>query len=111
MAHDKASNERFKIMEKKLYYAITTPGAIITIVLGMWLIHNMGWEVFKLSYWLHAKLGLVLLLLGFHGYCGILMKALAEDKSQKSEKFFRLINEIPVLPLIGIIVLAVVRPF
>ncbi len=111
MSHDEASNNRFKVMESKLYYAITTPGAIITIILGLWMIDILGWDVFKHSYWLHAKLTLVLILVAFHLYCGQIIKSFARDENTKSEKFFRLINEIPVFPLIGIIILVVIKPF
>jgi len=111
MSHDEESNKRFKVMERKLYYGITTPGAVVTIALGLWMIHLMGGDWFKDSHWLHAKLLLVLVLVAFHLYCGKLLKVFAQDKNLHSEKFFRLMNEIPVIPLIGIILLAVLKPF
>jgi len=111
MAHDDISRERFKVMEYKLYYAIMTPGAIVTLVLGMWLVHLYGMDWFRISYWLHAKLLLVALLVGFHLYCGHLMKRFAADNNQHRERFYRLLNEFPVIPLVGIVILVVVRPF
>ncbi len=111
MAKTDDSYDRFCVMERKLYYAITTPGAIVTLLLGSWMIYLLGWEWFKASHWFHLKLILLVLLTAYHFYCGRLMKAFANRNNQKSERFFRMINEIPVIPLIGIIILAVVKPF
>jgi putative membrane protein len=105
------SYKRFCVMERKLYYAIMTPSAYVTVALGFWMIYELGTEWFLASYWLHAKLALVIVLIGFHLYCGKLMKNFANHSNHKSEKFFRMINEIPVIPLVGIIILAVVKPF
>ncbi len=105
------SYQRFCVMERKLYYAIMTPGAFVTIILGFWMIYELGSDWFLASYWLHAKLLLVVILIGFHLYCGSLMKSFADKSNQKSESFFRKINEIPVVPLVGIVILAVVKPF
>ncbi len=105
------SYERFCVMERKLYKFIMTPGAIVTLLLGLWLVYLQGWEWFKGSHWFHGKILLLLLLGWFHGYCGKLMRGFATHTNQKTEKFFRQINEIPVIPLIGIIILAVVKPF
>lgn len=108
---DADNNARFKIMERKLYWAITTPGAIVTIALGLAAIHGYGIEWFKQQGWLHLKLVFVLLLIGFHLWCGRLLRDFAADRNQRSERFYRAINEIPVIPLIAIILLAVLRPF
>jgi putative membrane protein len=110
-AEDKLSRDRFKIMEHKLYYYIMTPGAVVTILLGLWLVSIYGFEILMQWHWLHVKLLFIAALIGYHYYCGILLKDFANDNNQHSEKFYRLINEIPVLPLIVIIVMAVVRPF
>ena len=111
MAETDDAYQRYSVMERKLYNGITTPGAIVTLLLGLWLAYLLGWEWFRVSYWFHAKVTLLVLLIGFHLYCGRLMRSFANRTNTKSEKFFRLINEIPVIPLIGIIVLAVVKPF
>jgi len=110
-SEDQTSRDRFKIMEHKLYYYIMTPGAIITVVLGIWLVGIYGFDILMQWHWLQVKLFFVLILIAFHYYCGRLVKDFAADNNQHSEKFFRLINEIPVLPLIIIIIMAVVRPF
>ena len=110
-SEDKLSRDRFKIMEHKLYYYIMTPGAVVTILLGLWLVSIYGFEIIMQWHWLQVKLFSVAALIGYHYYCGLLLKDFANDNNQHSEKFYRLINEIPVLPLIVIIVMAVVRPF
>lgn len=108
---DEAGYARFVVMERKLLKAIATPGAVLTIVLGMLLIFSYGMDYFRSAYWLHAKLLFVIILLGFHGYCWHLQSVFANKKNEHSEKFFRIINEIPVIPLVAIMILAVVKPF
>lgn len=107
MADDEASNARFKIMERKLFYGIMTPGAVLTIGFGLWLMIRGGFS----GGWLHAKLSLVLLLMIYHIYCGKLLIAFKNDRNQHSHVFYRWLNEAPVLALIGIIILVVVKPF
>lgn len=107
MADDEASNARFKIMERKLFYGIMTPGAVFTIGFGLWLMIRGGFS----GGWLHAKLSLVLLLVIYHIYCGKLLIAFKNDRNQHSHVFYRWLNEAPVLALIGIIILVVVKPF
>ena len=110
-ATDEISNERFKVMEHKLYYYITTPGAILTIILGFALVGIYGHAILLTWHWLQVKLLFVAVLVGFHLACGQHVKRFAEDKNTKSEKYFRVFNEIPVIPLLVIIIMAVVRPF
>ncbi|WP_396587779.1 protoporphyrinogen oxidase HemJ [Bermanella sp. R86510] len=110
MSEDTASIERFKVMERKLYRGIMTPSMIATVILGFWLI-SYNSEYYLAQGWLHAKLTLVALLIGFHFYCGYLMKRFRENLNTHSHKFFRVLNEIPVFALIFIVILAVVRPF
>lgn len=107
---DPEGNQRFKVMEKKLF-GIMTLGALLTIGFGLWLIHGYGMDWFRAQHWMHAKLALVMLLLAFHVWCAFIIRSFARDQNQRSERFYRLINEIPVVPLIGIILLAVLRPF
>ena len=111
MAEDEISIERFKIMERKLYNGIMMPSFILTTVLGFWMIQSYAWEVYSGMYWLKAKLFLVSILIAYHFYCGYLLKVFAEDRNIKSHVFFRWFNEFPVIILIGIIILAVVKPF
>ena len=101
--------ETFKVMEKRLLRIIINPAMILTFIFGIWLvILNPGWLQMG---WLHAKIALVIGMVVFHGFCARWRKALACDKIVHSNKFFRMINEVPTLLLIGIVILAVVKPF
>ncbi|MFA6058594.1 MAG: protoporphyrinogen oxidase HemJ [Taibaiella sp.] len=109
-ASDTLSLERFKVMERKLYYYIMIPSMLLTIFFGLGLIGS-HWAIYKTAGWMHAKLFLVVLLIGYHHMCGYYLKQFAQNKNRHSSRFYRIFNEIPVLFLIAIIVLAVVRPF
>ena len=111
MADDEISIERFKLMERRLYRGIMMPSFIITTLVGLWMLQNYAWEVYSNQYWLKAKLVLVVPLIVYHFYCGYLVGIFAEDKNIRSDTFYRWFNEFPVLVLIGIIILAVVKPF
>jgi len=104
---DTRGSERFKIMERKLFNGIMTPGAVLSIVFGLWL-----WLGYGISGgWLHAKLTLVLLLIVFHGLCWSHLRTFRDDRNTRSERYFRIINELPVFLLFGIVVFVVVKPF
>ncbi len=107
MSEDQASRERFKIMERKLYYGIMTPGGIITVALGLWMWLGYGFS----GGWLHAKVSLVTILIGYHIWCGKLVKAFKADRNTHSHVWYRWFNEFPVLILIAVIILVVVKPF
>lgn len=111
MSDDAISNERFKVMERKLFYGIMTPGMIITLAFGAWMLIDYAWDVYGHSGWLHAKLAMIGMLIAYHACCGKWLGDFKRDQNQHSHVFFRWINEIPVLFLIGIILLAVVKPF
>lgn len=108
---DAAGNTRFKVMERKLYRGIMTPSAILTVVSGIWLLTFYDLATLKSMGWLHAKLTLVVLLLAYHHICGRYLKQFANDTNQRSHVFYRWFNELPVLVLIAIVILAVVKPF
>ena len=110
MATDAISIERFKIMERKLFFGIMTPGAIFTLVFGIWLI-TFNPHYYLTQGWLHAKLALIFLLLIYHLYLGKFLFIFKKNKNTRSHVFFRYINEIPVFFLVAIILLAVIRPF
>ena len=103
-------SETFKVMERRLLRYIATPAMIFTWVLGLMLI-SANPEVMSGSGWLHFKLLLVFLLSGFHGACASWMKKFARDENTKSQKFFRIANEIPTAMMVIIVILAVVKPF
>lgn len=107
---DDISNERFKIMERKLFYGIMTPAAIITTVLGLWMLFDYAWQAYSLMLWLQIKLLIVVLLIVYHVYCWKLLKLFKEDKNTHSHVYYRWFNEIPVFMLIGIIILVIVKP-
>jgi len=111
MANDKISQDRFKIMERKLYYGIMTPGALLTLALGLWLTFSYGWAVYKHAFWFHLKLTLVGVLILFHVYCDYLRRQFAKDQNRRSHVFYRWLNEFPILILILVVILAVVKPF
>jgi len=95
-------------MERKLYRGIMTPAAVLTIAFGMWLWLGYGIT----GAWLHVKLALVLALVAFHVYLGMLLRAFAQDRNRHGHMFYRWMNEIPALPiLIAIVFLVVLKPF
>ncbi len=107
---DDISRARFKVMERRLYYGITWPAAILTTVLGGWLL-SYGWLYYTHAAWFHAKLMGVAFLWIFHLGCGHYLKQFKYDHNQKTTRFYRLFNEIPTLLLIAIVILVVVKPF
>lgn len=111
MTGDKAGQERFKIMERKLFFGIMTPGMILTIIFGVWMLGDYAWVLYKSSGWLHFKLALIALLVCYHLLCMKWLLAFKRDQNVHSHVFFRWVNEIPVLFLIVIIILATVKPF
>ena len=106
---DSISLERFKIMERKLFWGIATPGAIITIILGFWLIALMDFLILS-SLWLQLKIALVALLVIYHIWCGKLMIDFKNDQNVHSHKWYRVFNELPVFALIAIILLVELQP-
>jgi putative membrane protein len=101
--------EQLKGMEKRLLYFIT-PFAILTVLFGLIIIYAYGYPWFVAAKWLHIKLMLVIILLSYHGYCFKLVKTFQLDNNTRSGKFYRVFNEIPVLALLAIIILAYVKP-
>ncbi|NNM79029.1 MAG: CopD family protein [Gallionella sp.] len=106
MATEPAEIARLKLMEGKLYRFVT-PISWLVLVSGVWLWLGFGFG----GGWLHAKLFLVLLLFGYHHYCGKLVRQFAADQNTRSHVFYRWFNEVPVLMLVAIVILVVVKPF
>ena len=107
MSDDAPGIERFKVMERKLYYGIMTPGAVLTVLFGLWL-----WLGYGISGgWLHAKLALVIVLIAYHFYCGKLLADFKYDRNRRSHVYYRWFNEFPVVILIAVVILVVVKPF
>jgi len=108
LATDAVGIERFKVMERKLYFGIMTPSAILTIVFGAWLWLGYGIT----GGWLHAKLALVAILVAHHLWLGKLMNDFKLDRNRHGHVFYRWINESPAAPiLLAVILLVVIKPF
>lgn len=110
MTNNPESIATFKIMQRKLYYGITTPGAIFTIVFGLWMLHDYAWVAFGHTLWFQVKLALLGLLIAYHLYCGHLVGVFKNDQNTRSHVWYRWFNELPVAVLVGIILLAVLKP-
>ena len=111
MSEDSASIERFKIMERKLFYGITTPGGIFTLLFGFWTLTTVGWSVYSGSYWMHIKLVCIFFLILYHLWCGKLMLDFKHGRNTRSHIWYRWFNEVPVVMLVVIIIMVVVKPF
>jgi len=107
MTEDAVGKERFKVMERKLYWGIMAPGAALTIVFGAWLWLGYGFT----GAWLHAKLAVVALVIAYHLYCGKLLADFARDRNTKSHVWYRWFNEVPTVFLVAAVILTVVKPF
>lgn len=109
MSNDTATKERLSIMEGKLFRFVT-PIAFLALGFGVWLV-LLNPPYYLSAGWFHIKALLIVLLFIYHFYCGKLVKVFAEDKNQRSHKFYRIFNELPVFALFAIVILAVVKPF
>lgn len=106
---DEISIERFKVMERRLYYGITWPSGLLATVLGLWLVTYNGFYYLHAG-WMHTKLSLVFILWVYHLMCGYYLKRFSRGQNTKTSMFFRVFNEIPTILLVGIVIMVVVRP-
>ena len=106
MSEDRPARERFKIMERKLFYGIMTPGALLTLLSGAWLWLGYGFH----GGWLVAKLALAAVLVAYHVYCGKLMLDFKRDRNRHGHVFYRWLNEFPVVLLVAIVLLVELQP-
>jgi protoporphyrinogen IX oxidase len=106
-ADSPAERERLLVMARKLYKFVT-PIGLLAVAFGLWL--WLGFDLFG-GPWLHVKTTLVAVLLGYHFYCGKLYRDFLAGTNRHSHRWYRVFNEIPVLLLIAIVILAVVKPF
>ena len=102
------TSETFKVMERRLLKAIMNPAMIVTWIAGVVLIWRGGWMS---DGWLHGKLALVVLLSGVHGMLARHVRDFAADRNTRSQKFYRILNEVPTVLMIGVVVLVIVKPF
>ncbi len=107
---NQAVKDQFKVMERRLWFFVT-PFAFLTLIFGLLLIYTYGVEWLKASGWLHLKLTLLLAVYGYHFYLYKLLKQFARDANTHSTRFYRFLNEAPVIVLLIVVILAVVKPF
>lgn len=107
MSVERVIHDQFKIMEYKLFYYITTPAGLLTVLTGYGLIYTTP---LILASWIHIKLFLVGTLVLFHLYCGILLHRFKTDKNRHSHKFYRILNEYPTVILIAVVFLTILKP-
>ena len=101
-------SETFKVMERRLLRAIINPAMIATWVFGLWLVWLGGWAF---ATWFQAKFVLVMVLSGVHGMLSRYVRDFAADRNRYSQKFYRIINEVPTILMITIVLLVVIKPF
>ena len=109
-SNDITSIERFKVMERKLYFGIMTPGLIFTVIFGVWMLMDYAWQAYSESMWMHIKLASVLFLVVYHVHCGKLLKDFKYNRNKHSHVYYRWYNEVPVIFLFLIIILVTVKP-
>lgn len=101
-------SETFKVMERRLLRAITTPAMVVTVILGIWLATAQAqWR----EGWLHGKILLVLVMVSVHGLLARHVREFADDERKRSGRYFRVLNEVPTVLFIAIVLLAVLKPF
>lgn len=100
----------FNVMQRRLWFFVA-PFALLTLIFGVWLIAIYGMDWFRASTWLHVKLALLVGLYVYYGYLYKIMRDLATGRNIRSSKFYRILNEAPVLVLLAIVILAIVKPF
>jgi putative membrane protein len=101
-------SETFKVMERRLLKGIINPAMILTWLLGLYMVWAGHWYS---AGWFHVKFALVLVMSGIHGFFTRCVRDFAADRNTRSQKFYRIINEIPTILMIGIVVLVIVKPF
>jgi putative membrane protein len=107
-ADDRISLERFKVMERKLFWGITTPGGVLTVAFGLWL--WLGWFQ-GAGLWLYVKLALVAALVVYHAWCGKLMLDFRNERSTRGHVWYRWFNEAPTVLLVAVVLLVVLKPW
>lgn len=109
-SQDSISDERFKVMERKLFWGIMTPGGILTLVFGLAMLLP-NWDAYASQGWMHTKITLVGLLIAYHIWCLSLLRSFKKGSNIHSHTWYRWFNEIPTIGLVAIILLAVLRPY
>ncbi|KZM51201.1 protoporphyrinogen oxidase HemJ [Labrenzia sp. OB1] len=101
-------SETFKVMERRLLKAIINPSMTVAWILGLWMAYELdAWR----DGWFHAKLTLVIVMSGLHGYLSRCVKTFAKDENTRTARFYRVLNEVPTVLMIGIVILVIGKPF
>lgn len=100
----------FTVMERRLLYFVT-PFALLTLLFGLLIMYSWGVPVGNLPLWLHIKFALVIVLYAYHAYCFKLLRDFANQRNRKSARWYRIFNEMPVLILFAVVLLAVLKPW
>lgn len=106
-----ATSETFKIMERKLLRAIMHPAMVASVLLGVIMLVDLGWEVISETWWLQVKLVCAVLMLAFHWKLTQWRIDFLEDRNTRPEKFYRVANEVPTILMIVIVIMAILRPW
>ena len=106
---DPIRKDRFVVMERKIFWGITTPSMVVTLALGFWVLYG-NWSYFMAWWWMHVKLAMVAMLVIYHVVCWWHMVQLRHERSVRGHAFFRIFNELPVFLLVGVVILIVVKP-
>src|SRR5215468_8238097 len=101
-------SETFKVMERRLLRGIINPAMVASWALGLWMVHDGGWIS---AHWLHLKLLLVVALSAIHGMLSRWTHDFAADRNRHSERFYRIVNEVPAVLMVGIVIMVVIKPF
>ncbi len=101
-------SETFKVMERRLLRGIINPAMVASWALGLWMVYDGGWIS---AHWLHLKLLLVVVLSAIHGMLARWTLDFAADRNRRSERFYRIANEVPAVLMVGIVIMAVIKPF
>ncbi|MDE0302641.1 MAG: CopD family protein [Gammaproteobacteria bacterium] len=108
MSDDEVSLQRFCVMEQKLLWSIATPGGVLTLLFGFWLLVYRPDLLFV--GWMQLKLALIGVLVGYHAWCIVLQRRFACGDNRHGHVWYRWFNEAPVVILIAVVILAVLRP-
>jgi putative membrane protein len=101
-------SETFKVMERRLLRGIINPAMVVSWALGLWMVYDGGWIS---AFWLQSKLVLVVALSGIHGLLVRWTNDFAADRNRHTERFYRIINEVPAVLMVGIVIMVVIKPF
>src|SRR3989338_680342 len=109
LTQGKVMSHTFKVMERRLYWGIMTPSAILTLITGLWMLINYAWSIHQYSYWLYLKFLMVGFVFGFHILCGKWLYRFQKDRNTRTDIFYRIVNEVPIIFLAAICILVIVR--